>query len=151
LIRQFPGHQEYPDGLFLPDGDRFVSCDQGGTLRLWEVVTGRLLRRHEGRGHGRPPLSADGRFFAAPGEGQTVRLWATATGKEAATFPVRKGQEDFLTLSPRGNRVAVLDAAWTTLHLGEASAAKGHRIPTRDRIYPYSLLFSPCGKTLAGS
>ncbi|MCL4862909.1 MAG: AAA family ATPase [Caldilineaceae bacterium] len=65
---------------FSPDGTRLASGGQSGTVRLWEVETGRqLLRLH---GHTQPveavAFHPDGTLLASGSEDETMRLWTVA-------------------------------------------------------------------------
>jgi WD40 repeat protein len=67
--------------IFSPDGRRLLSCTGGESARLWDVVSGKELRRFR-----MPPdiwdvaFSSDGRRVLASGRG--VGIWAVETGAE---------------------------------------------------------------------
>jgi WD40 repeat protein len=68
-----------------PDGD-LLATGEGRLVRLWEVATGRELRRltgHEGTVSA-VAWSADGSLLASASHDRTVRLWEPATGRERA-------------------------------------------------------------------
>jgi WD40 repeat protein/serine/threonine protein kinase len=60
-----------------PDGSRVVSSGSDGTLRLWDMADGHMLRQV--KAHGDEALSvvyrADGKEIASAGPDGTVRLW----------------------------------------------------------------------------
>jgi hypothetical protein len=87
-----------------------------GTVRLWEVLTGKEMLTLRGL-KGRPEVlawSPDGRRIASgefrtnlgdPYVEQTVVVWDTLTGKEVATFGGFKTDVSSLTFSPDGTRL----------------------------------------------
>ena len=79
------GHSErVREVAFTPDGKRAVSASYDGTLILWDVATGEVLRVFEGH-EGKVAsvaVSADGRYVLSGGQDQTARLWDLETGEE---------------------------------------------------------------------
>jgi RNA polymerase sigma factor (sigma-70 family) len=74
--------------VFAPDGKTLISCGCDGVIRLWDVATGKELRRFVGH-RGRISLialSPNGGLLASWGmtgsNGDGVRVWEIATGKE---------------------------------------------------------------------
>ncbi len=74
-----------------PDGKTLAS-GYGGTVRLWDVSTGRQSGELTGHGNmvGWLAFAPDGKTLASSDETETVRLWDLATGKARAT--VQPGQ-----------------------------------------------------------
>jgi WD40 repeat protein len=62
---------------FAPDGRLLATADHDGMVKLWNVVTGRLLASLDGRTNwlGGVAFSPDGRTLAAIGNDTDVRLW----------------------------------------------------------------------------
>ena len=69
---------------FSPDGKLVASGGSDGRVRLWEVATGRELRRLEGHTDAVTSLDFknDGKILASGAKDNTTRLWEVATGRE---------------------------------------------------------------------
>ena len=74
--------------LFLPDGNRVLSRGSDQVARLWDIRTGKEVRRFEERTHLITSIgvSPDGRYLRSSGVDRTVRLWDLETGKELQRF-----------------------------------------------------------------
>lgn len=147
-LRCFTGH----GGLVLsvavsPDGHQLVSGSSDGTLRLWDIETGREVRRFQ-----RPKgvsvmaiFSPDSRRVLSGGAEDTVRLWDAATGRELRSFRGGNGEIYTLAFTPDGRRVlsAGVDSSvvvWDVHSGGELCRFTGHECPVN------SLAVSPDGR-----
>ena len=83
-LKRWEGHRGSITGLaFSPDGRRAVSGSNDGTLILWDVATGALIRRltmPEGDRGPRVAFSGNGNILAAGGEVGHLILWDANTG-----------------------------------------------------------------------
>jgi RNA polymerase sigma factor (sigma-70 family) len=128
VVRQLTGHELGITRLaFAPDGRTLASVDAGGdvmvsgaaprdgTVRLWDVVTGKQVHLLRPRCGGLYALafSPDGKILASAGrDDHAIRLWRPATGKElrrlqdpeSSTSPF-EGVTD-LAFSPDGRTLA---------------------------------------------
>ncbi|HLO14908.1 MAG TPA: WD40 repeat domain-containing protein, partial [Anaerolineales bacterium] len=68
---------------FSPDGKYIVSGGLDGTVRVWDVVTGKETARMMHDHVTLVAFSPDGKFVASAG-GNIARVWNVATGKEVA-------------------------------------------------------------------
>jgi RNA polymerase sigma factor (sigma-70 family) len=112
---------------FSPDGKLLAECGHfEPTVRLWEVPSGRLLRKLELPDHARyrrfrVAFSPDGKALAAAGQNnQTVviHLWDPATGKFLKRLPVGGA----LAFSPDGKLLAAGSRVWDLAAGKELSA-----------------------------
>ncbi|MCA9114179.1 MAG: protein kinase [Planctomycetaceae bacterium] len=121
-VRAFYGHGDAPIGRleFLPDEKHFVSGGHDGTIRLWEIESGREVARVEGLGHlaycvlalpdGRHVLSTDGyrgsQEYAGPFENDfDIRVWQLPQ----SVWPVgESGEPRFLETTAASYREAQL-------------------------------------------
>lgn len=86
---------------FRRDGRLLVSGSWDGTMKLWDVASGRELRTLAGHGWGiyKAFFSPDGRRLASSSRDATVKLWDVRTGRE--------------TLTINADRLAVKSVAWS--------------------------------------
>ena len=91
-----------------PDGQTFASGGADGTVKRWDVVTGK--ERDTLRGHSQAVSSMmytrDGKTLATAGLDGRLHLWETATGNVQVCwkFP---GPIHGLAFAPDGDRLAV--------------------------------------------
>ena len=93
---------------FSPDSRTLAVGADDHTVTLWDVDTGKELKRQGG--HSRPlrslAFAQDGRTLATSSADGTVRLWETSTGKEVRLI---KGYGETHRRG-KANFVAILDA-----------------------------------------
>jgi WD40 repeat protein len=96
-----------PDGATLATVGGLPTPQTPGQVRLWDVATGRELRRLEG--HTEQVLccaiSPDGRTLATGGADRTVRLWEVATGKERRRLQGHENLINTVAFAPDGRRL----------------------------------------------
>jgi RNA polymerase sigma factor (sigma-70 family) len=106
-VRRFEGHTMGAWGLaFSPDGRHALSGAGDGTVRLWEVATGREVRRFTGytRAVDDVSFSSDGcKALTAIHDG-TARLWDVQTGNEILVLRGHTGEVHRVAFSPDGRR-----------------------------------------------
>lgn len=85
------GHTGWVKSLaFSPDGRHIVSGSRDQTLRLWDALSGKAVRKFDGVGHtgevNSVAFSPNGRFIVSGSNDSTVRLWDARTGKAVREF-----------------------------------------------------------------
>jgi RNA polymerase sigma factor (sigma-70 family) len=147
---------------FTPDGQTLVSRGVDLTVRVWDVATGKELRRIDGLSGAAQALtlSPDGKVLAAVtgdfSKGPSaVRLYEVSTGKELRRLP-QEGVMTSVAFSPDGK---VLAAGWGAN--GDLSGEPGGGVKVWEvatgqplaslgghKRLVISVAFSPDGKTL---
>ena len=69
------GHTHFVDGVaFSPDKKTLASSDITGTIRLWDVTTGKYQRQTFFGKMGDAPFSPDGKMLVSGYPDETIRL-----------------------------------------------------------------------------
>jgi RNA polymerase sigma factor (sigma-70 family) len=137
------------DGKTLASGGDYLVPDDR-TVYLWDIATGKLLRRFLGHGHSIRDIafSPDGKTLVSASRDQTIRFWNVATAKEVRRI---RCPDDHLAFSPDGKRLATTTwghkghpiTLWDSATGEELQRLHGHE------DYVYSHTFSPDSKMLA--
>jgi WD40 repeat protein len=118
--------EHWPVGV-SPDGKRLVTAAGDGILRLWDLETGKEVRRLTGGPRGqvlRAAFSPDGTKLATVGWDRGVGLWDLTSGRDlSGGDDTRRGAVLALALSPDGKRLATAGGDGT-FRLWDAGAGK---------------------------
>jgi len=91
-------------GGVKPGFDRALPVVQGvGTLRIWDVGTGKVVRKFDPSktGFSSFGFSADGRTLATINYDNTISLWEAASGKERFNFALGKANNQGRPIGPQ--------------------------------------------------
>lgn len=150
---------------FSPDRRRVLSVDYylgngneevDGVLRLWELETGKEVRRMAG--HARTEgagFSPDGNWGFSTGWGghpwertddYSVRLWDLKTGSERRRFVGHSSMVNAAALSPNNRRLVSTGCDYTIRIWDVESQKELHRLELGKGRYTYQVLLSPDGR-----
>jgi RNA polymerase sigma factor (sigma-70 family) len=134
---------------FSRDGKTLVVADQGNTVRVWDLATGKErlpAEGHQGSVFGLA-LSPDGKTLTTHGEDNTIRQWEMPTGRPLRQF--RLPAATTACALSRDGRALALGLVDETVHLWHVATGKEVRqLDGKEDVT--DLAFSPDGKTVAG-
>jgi uncharacterized protein YkuJ len=153
LVAQL-GHASGVDSAcFSPDGCYVLTGSRDKTARLWDVETGKEVRKFEGHASSISSVafSPDGRYALTGSYDRTARLWDVETGKELRKFEGHADAIYSVAFSPDGRYV--LTGSWDkTARLWDRETGKELRKFEGHTNVIYSVAFSPDGRyVLTGS
>ncbi len=138
---------------FSPAGTRLASCGWGDSIRLWDVRSGRTVRRFRGserNGSFAVAFSPDGAKMASVGEGGLVRLWDVATGEELWKAERHKGRTFGVAFAPDGLTFATAGGDKSIRLWDAATGEEILELNREDRFHDHhAVAFSPDGRLLA--
>ncbi len=147
------GHADFVFSVaFSPDGRHLASGGRDSTIRMWDVVTGKVVRTLQGHTDSVTCVvfHPDGRQLASASEDGTIKLWDAASGRERLTLKGHAGEVLWIRFSPDGRYLASASLEgpiklWDAASGQERLTLKGHSGEV------WSVAFSPDGRQLASA
>ncbi|KAJ8583150.1 WD40 repeat-like protein [Rhizopogon salebrosus TDB-379] len=141
--------------VYLPDGQRIITCSGDGSLRLWNLERGEQIgddwREEENQVAAvfTLALSPDGKTVASGGQSGTVLLWDVETGEMTATWTGHTSDVDSVCWSPNGERLVSgsLDNTVTVRDVKRGEVTLGPIRTGHGRVYVVA--YSPDGTKIA--
>jgi WD40 repeat protein len=166
-IRKLKGHRGAVLGVAFSTSGHLASGSQDGTVRIWDVATGKQLRVLPGSAEpagGPQPrtipdwggsqvvrnvsYSPDSKYVAAAGWDQTVKMWDAATGQEIHTLKGHTHCVSNVAFSPDARRLA--SASWDgTVKIWNRGTGQEVRCFKGHKSWVVGLQFCPKGGYLA--
>ncbi len=152
IVPQLGHSDEVRSVAISPDGKTALSGSWDRTLRLWDLSSGREIRKFEGHSgkvqsvaispDGSTALSgSEGQNYIGPGE---LKLWDLASGREIRKFVGHSSAVTSVAIAPGGE--TALSASWdNTLRLWDL--ASGREIKKFEG-YSGPVAYAPDGKTV---
>jgi WD40 repeat protein len=115
LQRVLTGHADTVNAVAVaPDGSWLASGGSDGTLRIWDVATGReRVPLAAARDVTAVAVAPDGSWLVSGGSDGTVRIWDVATSRERATLTDQAGRVTAVAVAP--------DSAWLAVGGGDGT------------------------------
>ena len=166
------GHSDWVNSVnFSRDSKRLVSASSDGTVRVWDVASGREIEKHQESGNkdkkensvaiNSASFSPDGKTVAFGTDEELVKLWDINSNTIILTTPRRhRGKVNSVNFSPDG-KILVSASDGDSSNSGNRydnvlklwDAATGREIVTLNKHSApvNSVTFSPDGKTIVSA
>ena len=153
------GHrpESNPRAVFGADGRMLVSSSFDGTIRLWDVASGREMATFkdpagDGRRLWSVAITSDGKTLASGNEGGTITIWAVATGEPRVTLQGGRETIRAVAFSADGKMLVSGDEARTVKVWDVATGKERATLEASSRaLRVNTVLFSPDDMTFAAA
>ena len=143
-------HSVVDSVAFSPDGKTLANGSRDGTIRLWNIDSGKLTKRlieHQGFINGLA-FSPDGKLLASGSEDGLILVWNLETGTHKALLAERMGSISCVAFSRDGKMLAGGNTDGN-IHLFDAATGTPKMTFTGHIEEITQVLFSPDGDSLA--
>ena len=112
LVAQIGHTQDVNGAVFSPDGKHVLTAGNDHLAILWEIETGREIRRFKGHNSAlrSAMFSPDSSFVLTSSFDETARLWSTATGAEIRKLSLHDDKIISAAFSPDGCTIVTATA-----------------------------------------
>lgn len=148
--REAPG--EFYCAAFTPDGARALAGGEGGSICVWDVESGKIVKRfkgHTGTVYG-IAVSPDGRRVLSGGRDMTARLWDIETGEEIFRLPSHNSWVRSVAISPDG-RYGLTGSFDRYMRLWDLETGRKLQELKTGTNWVWRVAFSPDGKLAASA
>lgn len=135
---------------FSPDGKQLVSGHEDGSVRLWDVGSGKLISEWQAQGRSISALAFRDRFnqLATAGEDRTIHIWDLKNKKRLAVLQGHSDRIPALAWQPGGD--LLVSAGWdTTARVWDPSKTDPLMLLNSHSDQVHTLAWSSDGKMLA--
>jgi hypothetical protein len=149
-VRTLTGHlAAIRDVAIAPDGKTIVSGSLDGTIKIWNLVDGKLVRTLPGHRDWvfSIALSPDGKTIASSSRDGTIKIWNLADGKLLRTISAPRPIYT-IAIAPDGKTLAGGDIR-DTVSIWNMTNGESIRSWTNDSAWVLSIAIAPDGQTLA--
>ncbi|MEZ5943227.1 MAG: protein kinase [Planctomycetaceae bacterium] len=148
-LGKLQGHESPITALvFGPDNQRLVSGSWDGTIKVWDVTSGKAIRSLKGHDGWVTCLavSLNGRLIVSGSTDKTLKVWDGNTGEELQTLAGHSNHIECVDVSPDGTRI-VSGSADKTLKIWNRDSGEELKSIDADGTFE-SVSFSPNGDRL---
>lgn len=125
-VRSFKGHEADLTFIqFFPDGERFLSADQRGGCRIWDVKKGIQVGSFASYVFpDQGTILPDGKRFLLA-DSRSLQMWDVVTGKQIQVYrDIAKAPIFSLALSPDGKRAILAHSGGHTERFGDSTLVR---------------------------
>ena len=121
-VRTLTGHYGLVTCVrFSPDGKQLLSSSSDGTIRFWNVESGKELKRIQEQNASCVAFSLDGkRIVTGDWNDKVVRVWAVETGQEVRRYEGHTDAVVSVAFFPDGKRIASASSEDGTVRIWRA-------------------------------
>jgi WD40 repeat protein len=135
------------------DGPRLASGSVDGTVRIWDVKTGKQIVEsplRQGNTVQSVAFSQDGRFLASGGGDHVIKVWSTQTWKLFAELSDLAAAVDCVAFHPKESNVLAWGGSDSTVRVWKVGTKEIYTLRGHRR-WVKSIAFSPDGEWLASA